>query len=187
MSENSFFILGSSSGLPQAERATAGYLLKTGDSLSLIDCGGGVTASFLKRGLNPLDVDRIFISHTHSDHVCELTLFLQLIYLRGREKPIDLYLPKEFVEPFKQYMRAVYLIVEKLPYEIRFHPMTDGFIYESDLFRLRAIGNKHLHGFKEYIERLNLPNKMQCHSFKIRVGEKVLFYSADLASFDDVK
>lgn len=187
MAQNLFYILGSSSGLPQAGRATAGYLLKTGDSLSLIDCGGGVTGSFLKRGLNPLDVDRIFISHTHPDHVCELPLFLQLIYLRGREEPVDLYLPEEFVEPFKQYMKAVYLIVEKLPFKIRFHPVTDDFTFFNDSFQLTSHPNNHLLGNKDYIEKLNLPNKMQCFSYKIKVGEKKIFYSADIGTFDDIK
>lgn len=180
-------ILGSSSGLPQAERATSGYLLKTGQKLTLIDCGGGVTGSFLKRGYNPLDVDRIFISHTHPDHVCELPLFIQLIYLKGRNEPLEIFLPEEFIEPFTIYLKSVYLILEKLPFEINLHPVTDNYTYESDLFSLNAIANTHLKGYEEFIAKLNLPNKMQCHSFKIQVGEKSLFYSADIGSFDDIK
>ncbi|MCF6334560.1 MAG: sigma 54-interacting transcriptional regulator [Spirochaetales bacterium] len=101
-----FYVLGSSSGLPSADKATSGYLLKNNDSLTLIDCGGGVTQSFLKRGFNPLNVDRICISHTHSDHVCELSLFLQLIYLHKRKRPLDLFLPeKNGVEVLKDIMR----------------------------------------------------------------------------------
>ena len=183
----SFTVLGSSSGLPQANRATAGYLLKTDNSLTLFDCGGGVTGSFLKRGENPLLVDRIFISHTHPDHVCELPLFIQLVYLRGRAEPLELYLPEEFIEPFRAYLKAVYIIEEKLPFEIRFIPLTDGTEINTGEFTTRAIGNSHLKGYADYIEKLHLPNKTQCHSFKITVAGKKLFYSADIGSFDDVK
>lgn len=182
----SFTVLGSSSGAPQAERATAGYLLRTGDSLSLVDCGGGVASSFLKQGFRPTDVDRIFISHTHSDHVGELPLFIQMIYLAGRKKSLDIYLPAEFVEPFERFLPAVYLIKEKLPFEINLIGYESGFVYDAD-FRLTAIGNNHLRGHADLLSRLDLPNRMQCHCLSIVAGGKSIFYSADVLNFADVR
>ncbi len=184
---NSFYILGTSSGgLPVADKATSGYLLKTGDSLTLIDCGGGVTQSFLKRGFNPLEIDRICISHTHSDHVCELTLFLQLIYLHKRTKPLDLYLPEEFISPFRNYLQAVYLMEEKLPFKLNFHPITNNFVLNNEGFEIKAILTDHLSGYKELIEKLDLPNKMQSFSFLINTGQKTLLYSSDLATITPI-
>ncbi len=184
---NMFYVLGSSSGLPSADKATSGYLLKNDDSLTLIDCGGGVTQSFLKRGFNPLQVDRICISHTHSDHVCELSLFIQLIYLHKREKPLDLYLPEEFIDPFKSYLQAVYLIEEKIPFQLNFYPITDNFILKNDKFELLAIQNDHLQGYKELIEKQNLPNKMQSFSFLIKTNNKTILYSSDLATLNSIE
>lgn len=187
MSKNSITILGSSSGLPQAARATSGYLLKTGESYSLIDCGGGVTSSFLKRGFNPTDVDRIFVSHTHPDHVCELPLFIQLTYLKGRTNPLELYLPEEFIVPFRMYLTSVYIIEEKLPFDLKFIPIKDDFFFESEKFTLKPIPNNHLKSYEKYINSLGLPNKMQCYSFLLTVGEKKILYTSDIASFDDIK
>ncbi|MCK4631867.1 MAG: ribonuclease Z, partial [candidate division Zixibacteria bacterium] len=184
--KNEFIVLGSSSGFPQADRATAGYVLKAGESLSLIDCGGGVTSSFLKRGLDPLAVKRILVSHSHPDHCCELPLFIQLIYLSGREEPLDLYLPSEFVEPFRAYMNATYLIAEKLPFEVRFVGYEDDFSFEDDI-SVKAVANNHLKGYADLIEKLNLPNEMQCYSLRIEVGDQTIFYSADIGTFDDIK
>lgn len=183
----SFTILGTSSGLPVADKATSGYLLKKGDSLTLVDCGGGIVQSFLKRGFNPLEVDRIFISHTHSDHVCELPLFLQMIYLHKRMKPLDLYLPEEFIEPFKTYLQAVYLFEEKMPFQMNFHPLTDGALFQSELFQIQAILNDHLLGYAEIIDKQNLPNKMQSFSFLLTVDGKKLLYSSDLASLSPIE
>jgi len=189
---NSFTILGSSGGMPQPDRACAGYVLKAGESLSLIDCGGGVTSSFLRCGFKPLDVQRIFVSHTHPDHCCELPLFIQMIYLAGRKAPLDVYVPDEFVAPFGAWLRAVYVIQEKLPFELNVHGYRDGFVFD-DGFTLKAIGNKHLAGYAEFIEKLRLPNQMQCHSFKIDLPSSAagdggsLFYSADIGDFDDIK
>ena len=184
---NSFYILGSSSGLPSADKATSGYLFKSGVSLSLIDCGGGVTQSFLKRGFNPLLVDRIFISHTHSDHVCELSLFLQLIYLNKRVKRLDIYLPEEFISVFKSYLQAVYLLEEKMTFQLNFHPLTDKFVYKNDNFEIKAILTDHLQGYKELIAKLKLPNRMQCFSFQIKTENKTLLYSSDLATLNPIK
>jgi ribonuclease BN (tRNA processing enzyme) len=186
MSPDSFTILGSSSGVPQADRGTAAYLLRVNDRLTIIDCGGGATSSFLKRGYDPLDIDSLFISHTHSDHVCELPLLIQMIYLAGRKDPLDIFLPDEFVEIFRRMLPAMYIIPEKLPFEIRIRGYSGGFEYNSE-FKLNAIANRHLEKYREHIERHNLPNKMQSHSFRIEVGESLLFYSGDIASFDDIR
>jgi len=186
MSDNTFTILGSSSGVPQANRCTAGYVLNIDGQLSLIDCGGGVTSSFLKRGLDPLKVDRIFISHTHPDHVCELPLFIQMIILAGRSQPFDLFLPEEFVKPFQTYLPAVYLMPERISFDININGYQSGFEFD-DNFHLTAIGNSQLEPYAEIVNKLNLPNKMQCNSFQIETNSKRLFYSADVGGFDDIK
>ena len=186
VSENALIVLGSSSGLPQAERASAGYLLKAGQKLSLIDCGGGVTSSFLKRGFDPLEVRRVFISHTHPDHCCELPLFIQLLYLSDREEALDIFVPFEFAEPFRSYMNATYMIAEKLPFEIRLTGYDDGFNFKEDI-TVTAVANNHLKGYADLIEKLALPNRMQCHGFSIGIGDRTIFYSADVADLDDVR
>jgi ribonuclease BN (tRNA processing enzyme) len=186
MDRNCLTILGSSSGMPQADRATAGYVLKVQNRLSLLDCGGGVCSSFLRCGFDPLAVEHIFVSHTHSDHVCELSLVIQMVYLAGKKDKLDIYVPSEFVALFKTYLTAVYLIEEKLPFALNVIGYEDGFTFSED-FRLTAIGNRHLQGHAELISELKLPNKMQCHSFEVEVGDKSLFYSSDVFSFDDVK
>lgn len=180
-----FTILGSSSGLPQAARSTAGYVLNHNGRLTMFDVGGGVTSSFLKRGYDPLLVDRIFISHTHPDHVCELPLFLQLIYLNGRQEDVELFLPEEFVEPFRNYIPALYLIPEKLTFDLAVKGYRPGTIF-GESFKVDAIANTHLHGYAELIEKLKLPNKMSCCSFMIECDQRRLFYSADIGSLDDI-
>ncbi len=186
MNDNKLIILGSSSGLPQADRACSGYVLKTRESLSLIDCGGGVTSSFLRRGLNPLDVDRIFISHTHPDHVIELPLFLQLLHLKKRTRIVTLYLPADFIEPLRQYLPSVYIIEDKLPFELDWVGYEPGFVYNGD-FTLTAVGNKHLDAYRELIEINRLPNRMQCCSFEMAAAGRQIFYSADIADYDDIR
>src|SRR5512138_2792165 len=96
-SDNSFTILGSSAGVPQAERATTSHVLKIGESLNIIDCGGSFCQRFLQLGFDPLQIDRVFVTHTHPDHVAELPLCIQMIRLLKRDRPVEFYFPEEFV------------------------------------------------------------------------------------------
>lgn len=185
--DQSFCILGTSSGLPVADKATSGYLFKNGKSLTVLDCGGGVTQSFLRRGYNPVHIDRIFISHTHSDHVCELPLLIQLIYLSKRTEPIDIYLPEEFIQPFRNYLQALYLIEEKLPFTINFIAITESSIYNDTNIEIQTIQNDHLQKYTDTINELQLPNRMQSFSFLLKMPKAQLLYSSDLASIQPIK
>ena len=186
MMKDSFTILGSSSGQPQAERACSGYLLKTGESLSLIDCGGGVTSSFLRCGFDPMKLDRIFISHTHSDHCCELPLMIQLLHVRKSNRRLDIFIPDEYIRPFIALLNAMYLFPQHIAVDLHITGYADGFVYRGDGFSLRAIANSHMEKAAPLIEEYDVPNKMQCHSLRIETDTKSLLYSADLGSFDDI-
>ncbi len=186
MTGNYFTILGSSSGMPQPERACSGYVLQVDEELTLIDCGGGVASAFLNFGFDPLQVKRVFISHTHPDHVSDLPLFIQMVYLAGQKDSLDVFLPEEFVPSFENYIRALYLLPEKLPFRLNINGYQDGYIFKGS-FKLAAFGNNHLKGYAPFIEKYNLPNKMQSHSFLIEVAGKSLFYSADVYDFEDIK
>ncbi len=186
MRNNSYTILGSSSGVPLADRNSSGYVLNINGRLNLIDCGGGTTSSFLRRGFNPLYIENIFITHTHPDHVCELPLIIQLMYVSGFDKKLSVYVPEEFVEPLKIYLRSVYLLVEKFSFEFEIIGYCDGFQYEND-FTLEAIGNTHLSHYKEWIEKYSMPNRMLSHSFKMKIKDTSIFHSGDLGSFEDIE
>ncbi len=69
-------ILGSGTAVPSLQRNSAGLLLQTGQSQCLIDCGYGTLHQLLRLGLSYHDIDRIFFTHVHPDHICDLIPFL---------------------------------------------------------------------------------------------------------------
>jgi ribonuclease BN (tRNA processing enzyme) len=172
--------------MPQPDRACSGYLLNLGSSLTLLDCGSGVCSSFPRYGFDPLLLDHIFITHTHSDHVGDLPLLLQLLYQTKRTTPLHIYVPDEFVASLRDYLNAVYMIREKFAFDWFIHGYSVGPVYDSD-FSLRAIATTHMtEATGEAIKKLGLPNKMQCHAFRLEVGGRKILYSGDLGSFDDI-
>ncbi|MQY27434.1 MBL fold metallo-hydrolase [Nocardia aurantia] len=64
-------VLGCRAGMPSEGQPSSGYLVDTGDSRILLDCGPGI-ATALSAVLTSAELDAIVISHLHIDHVYDL-------------------------------------------------------------------------------------------------------------------
>lgn len=87
-------ILGSAASYPDAGRACAGHLVRSGGTSVLLDCGNGVLSN-LGRVLDPTALSAVFISHSHVDHFADVyALEAALRYApAGPLPPLPLYLP----------------------------------------------------------------------------------------------
>ena len=56
-----------------SDRPMSSYCI---DGSILVDCGEGTPKSYKKNGIYFLDIDHIFITHYHSDHVAGICMFL---------------------------------------------------------------------------------------------------------------
>lgn len=166
---------------------TSGYLLKAGEKLILFDCGGGVTGAFLRYGFDFTKVSEIFISHTHPDHVSDLPLFVQSIYLTKRTNSLHLLVPTDFVDPFERYMRAQYMYRELFPFDFNVCGYAGTLDHLGDGFSVRAFSNSHLSRYRERLTKIGETSNLLSHSFLITVGMSRLFYSADLDTFAEIR
>jgi len=186
MTKAAFTVLGSSAGMPQAGRINSGYVLEVDARLFQLDCGGGVCHMFRRKGFDPLAVERIVISHTHPDHISDLPLFIQMEYLAGRREPLVIHLPHEAVDPVKSLFRAMYLIREKLPFELSLAPVSAGEAIEAEGVKIEPIANSHLVKYAPFVREYGLKSRQESYSFLIKVGGKSLLYSADLGTEGDI-
>ena len=69
-------IIGSGTMVPSNERNSSGVLLEYKNTCSMVDFGYGSMHSLLKKGLTYHDIDRIYFTHNHPDHICDLIPFL---------------------------------------------------------------------------------------------------------------
>lgn len=75
-------LLGTGSPEPLRHRASSGYLVQIGEERLLFDCGGGVFDRLLQTGHGPGDLDRLFLTHLHTDHMMD---FARLVHARWDE------------------------------------------------------------------------------------------------------
>jgi len=185
----SFCILGSASGVASKSRICSGLVMVYNKRLLLFDCGSGVTRAFLRVGFAPGDVDQVFISHMHADHVSDLPYFLQVVKHSGPRGPLTVNVPEEAVAPLGSLLTACYLFPDKLDFGLTLKPHDAAqSLYENRVI-VQAIPNRHLkHELnEEIISGSGYPNLMQSYSFLIEAENRSLLYSSDLRSLEDIE
>jgi ribonuclease BN (tRNA processing enzyme) len=116
-------VLGSGSCVPSHKRYPSSYFFYSSKLKEnwLIDIGEGALFRLSEAGESYRDIDRIFISHTHPDHIGALIpLVLALKYTPGfkRDKPLFIYGPESVREYLDMHLDfAPYL---KCDFPIRF-------------------------------------------------------------------
>ncbi|MCA1637469.1 MAG: MBL fold metallo-hydrolase [Acidobacteria bacterium] len=94
-----FVILGSGTSVPHAQRSSSGYWLETQNGSLLLDCGASAVHRIAQEKLDWANLDAIWISHFHLDHVGGLAPFLfgtkYAPETQYRKKPLCIFGAKE--------------------------------------------------------------------------------------------
>lgn len=88
-------IIGSGCPHPLADWFGTSFILQSGESLLMFDCGPGTTHKMVKMGLNPTQVDHLFLTHHHFDHNADFPCFALTRWDRTNdEQPLYVYGPE---------------------------------------------------------------------------------------------
>ena len=97
-------ILGSGSAAPSLERNCAGYVLKIDGKKILLDSGPGTMRRLLEMKISLSDIDHIFYTHLHNDHINDLgAIIWSNNYGLNRTKQLNIYGPNGI----KEYTRIL--------------------------------------------------------------------------------
>jgi len=184
---NRIIVLGSSSGMPDPQRACSSLLIETETKSYLIDAGEGCAASILRHKIDPLRIKQVFITHTHADHCIGVFMLVQMMHLLENKENIEIYLPEEAIFWFENMFDALYLFKERLKCKYELKPIDQEFVFKDENIILRTYPNQHLQSNKEFISQENLPNKMESYSFSLEVGSSRIVYSGDIAGREDIE
>jgi ribonuclease Z len=94
--------LGTGGSVPSARRSTAAVLITRGGERLLFDCGEG-TQRQMQRSLGLVQMDEIYLTHFHADHVLGIPGLLKTYDLTDRQVPLKIYGPQGLTELFQVF------------------------------------------------------------------------------------
>jgi len=134
----SAIFLGTGGSVPSARRSTASVMLARGGKRLMFDCGEG-TQRQLQRSLGLAQVDEIYLTHFHADHILGLPGLLKTYDLTAREDPMTIYGPRGLHDLFKTLGR----LIGRTDYEIDLVELEPGEAVRHDGAEVRAFAVEH--------------------------------------------
>ena len=125
--------------MPTAQRAPAAMLVRRGGDKLLFDCAEGTQRQLLRSSVGLLELEEIFVTHFHADHILGLPGMFKTFALRGRELPLVLFGPRGLVDLLGSLKR----VLGKLSYELRVVELEPGDVLEREGYRLATFGVAH--------------------------------------------
>jgi ribonuclease Z len=131
--------LGTSASAPTAARGTSATLLRRGGDRVLVDCGEGTQRQLLRSDIGLVDLEDVFLTHLHADHVLGLPGMLKTFALRGREVPVTVHGPRGTAG----LLRALGVVVGNVPYPLEVVELRPGDAAERDGYRIESFEVAH--------------------------------------------
>jgi ribonuclease Z len=134
----SVIFLGTGGSVPSARRSTASVLVARGGERLMFDCGEG-TQRQLQRSLGLVQVDEIYLTHFHADHLLGIPGLLKSYDMSDRQAPLTIYGPPGLRDLFATLGR----IVGRTRFELSLVELRPGGAVAKDGYEVRAFAVEH--------------------------------------------
>jgi len=136
-------VIGSSSGVPTKRRFSSAYALRVAGGLFLLDCGAPVSTLLYRHNLDPADVQAVFISHWHLDHISGLGLFItQARHIRY--SPLTIYGPRGTRGKIRRMLAESFIQLNRIGYELDIVNVKLGKKYKTGFLKFEYFKTQHL-------------------------------------------
>ena len=151
-------LLGTGTPVPDPNAAGPSTAVVVGNRLFIVDAGAGVERRLSAAGLSNTDIEGLFITHLHSDHVLGYSDVIFTSWVFGRKKPLRVYGPPGLKRMTDHLIAAFAEDIDvrtngfehAVPngYKVRAREVKPGVIYDSAGVRVTAFPV--LHGSWKY-------------------------------------
>ena len=140
--------MGTSHGVPSAERHCSSTLIQTNGSAYIIDAGAPIYDEVLRAGIKYEDVRAIFTTHCHGDHINGIFHFIDLSQWYWKNSNYDAYLTSQAViDAIHAVLNAVSPGAKFPEDRIRLHLATAETKFEDENIKLSYIPTKHINEY----------------------------------------
>ncbi|HPY96634.1 MAG TPA: ribonuclease Z [Candidatus Cloacimonadota bacterium] len=171
-----FIVLGSSSGLADKGKNLSSFYVHSNNKHILIDTGEGIAHQVQAEHLDHDVLDAVFISHFHPDHVTGFFMLIQVLFIQGRKKKLQVFLPEK-VDEFAQMLEFFYTFRKKIGFAIDFHHLSETEKYYPFI---KVQKNDHLRSYRKFLQENNCNNGMVAYSFRITENDKSIVFTSDI-------
>jgi ribonuclease BN (tRNA processing enzyme) len=179
---SSVTFLGTGPGNVVAGRFQSSILLELGGKRILLDAGEPCSTQLLDLGFRLPDLDAIWITHAHADHVGGLPLLIQASWLHGRSQSLPLGVPQHLAEPLRVWLDTIFLSTKVTRYPLEIFSWQSGRAHVMDNLEVKPFPTTHLDGFR----KLTGNDQVESFLFEITTGERRIVYSGDLGGSSDL-
>jgi len=130
--------VGTAGSAPSARRGLPATLVRRGGDRLLFDCGEG-TQRQLVRSTGLVELEEIFITHFHADHVLGLPGMLKTFSLRQRERALTVYGPRGL----RALFRTLQPIVGRVTFDVELVELEPNDELSRDGYRIAAYATDH--------------------------------------------
>jgi ribonuclease Z len=130
--------LGTGGSVPSARRSTASVLVARGGERLVFDCGEG-TQRQMQRSLGLVQLDEIYLTHFHADHVLGLPGLLKTYDLTDREVPLVIHGPAGL----KDLFAVMKPLVGRLGFGVELVELAPGEAVGHDGYEVRSFEAAH--------------------------------------------
>jgi ribonuclease Z len=131
--------LGTAGSSPSPRRGLPATLVRRGGDRLLIDCGEG-TQRQLMRSIGLIELEEVFITHLHADHVLGLPGILKTFALRQRERPLTIHGPVGL----RRLLELLAPVIGKLTFELTVVELEPNDELRRAGYRIAAFATEHV-------------------------------------------
>ena len=146
-------LLGTGSPIPDSSRAGAATLVRAAGRTFLFDAGRGVCMRLVAAGVLPVMLDAVFLTHLHSDHICDLNDVITTQWVMSpAPKPLPIYGPprtrevtdgvRAMLQPDVEYRLAHHADLTWEP-QVEVFEVTPGVVFDEGGLRIVAARTDH--------------------------------------------
>lgn len=135
--------LGTSHGVPAADRYCSSLMVETGGKTFIIDAGAPLIDLLLRNQKKPSDISAIFTTHAHGDHVDGLVSFCDLASWYYKDVSVDIFVTEHALTgAIFNFLSVIHSPPDTS--RLRFTRATAGVVYDTPELKVTYLPTKHL-------------------------------------------